>query len=298
MRACAERGGMFDAVHRALLGATVVLLLAACGTGQGGPSASPRPPPDDEPADPGDGGLIPDDALPRTGPGASPLPTGVVCEELPTERQRYDCLFEREVEPGTIVYSAPDESRVGESERVTVRLSREDPEDVGDAIIHGLQQSDGTGATPEPVEVTARMRAELDGRSAFEIDALTPELQRLRQTGFGEWRWVVTPTRPGTHPLVLTVTALLGEEPLSHVVMERTIHVDVNLPFSARRWWSENWRWVLAPGGFVALVAAAVVGRLRRRLGQRPPSAPGPSGTDAGDRQDRRGSRPDRHTAL
>lgn len=232
-------------------------LVAACGRGDdvGNPpvaSESPQPGPIDDP------------------PGVTA--PGTECEKLPTHRERFDCLFEREVEPGTLAYDVPAQSRVGQSEQVTVRLSREDPEQIARSIEQGLDTSGPDGGA-EPLDVTTEMRAALEGASAFDVEALTPEVQRLRQSGFGEWRWVVTPTQAGTHPLVLTVTALLGDEPLSHVVLERSITVEVNLGFSLRRWWSANWQWVLAPGGFAALLAGALLGRVRRYLPGHPATA-------------------------
>lgn len=174
------------------------------------------------------------------------------CGDLPSVREQFDCVSERELEPGAIAYSAPEQAQVGKSERVTVRLTREDLPQVGKELEEGLG-STGAPPTVASLEVVPKMRAQLKGPE-FQVEALTPEDQSLQRTGFGEWIWEITPTRSGTHSLVLTVTALLGDESLNDVTLKREIEVDVNIASSLREWWFANWKWALASGS-PALVA-------------------------------------------
>jgi hypothetical protein len=143
---------------------------------------------------------------PRSGPEAPPPPLPALPPRPPpgspppgSTLAQLQGIIDRELQSGVILYNPPERMRVGETDRVEVRISRE----FSDEIRQGLQ---GRG-TPrvEALLVGTFMKAELRGE-AFDVIPIGSDIHPLLATGFAEWRWDVTPKVSGTHPLYLVVT--------------------------------------------------------------------------------------------
>ncbi|MGH3972233.1 MAG: hypothetical protein ACRDS9_02745, partial [Pseudonocardiaceae bacterium] len=149
---------------------------------------------------------------------------------------QYENIVKRELESGVILYNPPEQMRVGEVNRVEVRVAREELDDLAE----GLQ---GQGdPRVEDLLVGTTMRARLEGRE-FDITPIGSDVQQLMSQGFREWRWDVTPTASGNHPLVFIVSVLHEKypSPIEEKVFERQIDVAVNPGYSLSKWLSNNW---------------------------------------------------------
>lgn len=156
-----------------------------------------------------------------------------------------------------ILYNPPKQMRVGVTDRVEVRITRE----FSDELTEGLR---GTGPPhTEPLCVGTIMRASLQG-SAFDIGRIGSDVLRLPDEGFQEWRWNVTPVDSGEHQLAFVVSALSGETLIDQKVFERRIDVEVNPAYSVSTWLTDNWQGLIA-----ALVGIAGLAEAYRRLRQR-----------------------------
>lgn len=145
-------------------------------------------------------------------------------------------VAKRELESGVILYNPPRQMRVGVVDRVEVRISRKESDD----LAKGLKGK----ADPlvEQLRVGTTMRAKLEG-SAFDIILIGSDVQQLASEGYREWRWDVIPTASGNHPLFFTVSVLHEEYPgpIDEKVFERRIDVAVNAGYSLSKWLSSNW---------------------------------------------------------
>jgi len=68
-----------------------------------------------------------------------------------------------------------------------------------------------TNVVSDSAKISDRVKASLIG-SSFEIELLSPEIQRVSLLTENVWRWQVTPIEAGEHPLVLELFALEGDE--------------------------------------------------------------------------------------
>lgn len=163
-----------------------------------------------------------------------------------------EAIAKRELEFGKVLYNPPDRMRVGVVERVEVRISREEPDD----LAAGLQ---GRGdPRVEDLLVGTAMRARLQG-GAFDITPIGSEVQQLTSQGFREWRWDVIPTASGNHPLSIIVSVLHEKYPDGPIEeappFERRIDVSVNPGYSLSKWLSSNWeKPIFALGGIIAII--------------------------------------------
>jgi hypothetical protein len=186
---------------------------------------------------------------PRPGPEAPPPPLPDLSLPPPpgsTLAELQD-IINRELQSGVILYNPPERMRVGETDRVEVRISRE----LSDGIRQGLR---GRGVPRvETLLVGTFMKAELRGE-AFDVIPIGSDIQPVLTTGFAEWRWDVTPKVSGTHPLYLVVTIVHEGTTLPQPPpFERRIEVAVN----PMHWLKSNWEKLLgALIGVVGLVEA------------------------------------------
>ncbi len=155
-----------------------------------------------------------------------------------------------------ILYNPPVQMRVGEGNRVEVRIARE----LSKGLSEGLQgKSDPRIAQ---LLVGTRMRAKLEG-DAFEITLIGSDVQQLAATGFREWRWDVTPTTSGNHSLFFTISVLYKDDLIEQRVLERRVDVVVNPGYSLVKWTGSNWEPLI--GAVVAVVGIVEVYRRIRR---------------------------------
>jgi hypothetical protein len=193
-------------------------------------------------------------------PAHSPTSGGVADSNIGSTLAQYEEIVKREVQSGVILYNPPDHMRVGDVNRIEVRISRQ----FSDELAKGLQ---GT-ADPKIAEllVGTTMRAKLEGKE-FDIVPIGSDVQELPTTGYREWRWDVTPTTAGHYSLIFTVSVFLYEKysnPIEEKVLDSKIDVTSNPVYSLRAWFSNNW------GKFIAAVVSVVgvaIELYRRRKG-------------------------------
>jgi len=173
---------------------------------------------------------------------STPTPTPSVTPILSFQELIDDEL--RKLSSGRILFNPPEEMKVGIEERVVVRLTK----DITENLTEGLK---GAGAPQiEPIEVGTFMRVTLTGDS-FDINALSSEEQVVRPVGFTEWSWDVTPLKSGRQELHLTVTVRIlipgqDEQKIDWLVMDKQISVEVNPPYTFKRFIECYWQWIVA----------------------------------------------------
>ncbi len=176
-------------------------------------------------------------------------------------------IAEREIEPGKILYNPPEQMRVGEAERIEVRITRQ----LSDEIYKDLQGKGRPRVEDSPI--TAEMQVELIGEAnIFDIRSMSSPIQSV----FGshtEWYWDVTPLSSGTHLLTLKTTFIHEGKILKDSdPVVRNIKVEINPVYSTSRWLGNNWDKVLGALGITAAgVFAFLYQKLRRRLNQQRP---------------------------
>ncbi len=171
----------------------------------------------------------------------------------------------RKLVPGSILFNPPTRMRVGEPERITVRISRSGLEG---AIKSDLQ---GRGVPRiEQIQVGTFMRVRLFG-GGFEVTTHSDENQAVPEQGFAEWLFSVKPLSAGRRILDLQVAVRFElpnrEEVTELPVLSREIAVEVNTWWSVKQLVSENWKWFLSGIGSVVVF---IVGYFGKRWIERP----------------------------
>src|SRR5579864_8866015 len=171
----------------------------------------------------------------------------------------------KKLAPGRILYNPPKEMKVGVKDRIEVRLSKNQLQD----LTQGLQ---GAGAPKiENLPVGDFMKVRLTG-DGFEIAALDSDEQLVADDGFTQWCYDVTPLHSGDRILSLIVTVRIvvpgaPEAVRDYAPFTRTIHVQVNPMYSTARFVEGNWQWL---AGTLVIPLALL---LWKRLSKRPPDA-------------------------
>ncbi len=143
---------------------------------------------------------------------------------------------------GRILYNPPQEMKVGEEERIEVRLTKTSTENLTEGIR-------GRGEPIiENISVGTLMKVHLTGDN-FEVKALSDEEQIVSSENFTQWEFDVTPLQSGVQSLQLVVTVRiklpgLGEERRNYPVFEKQINVNVNIVYSIKKFMITNWQWI------------------------------------------------------
>ncbi|HKW99448.1 MAG TPA: hypothetical protein VJN43_17030 [Bryobacteraceae bacterium] len=180
----------------------------------------------------------------------------------------------KKLAPGRILYNPPSEMKVGVKERVEVRISKNQIED----LTQGLE---GTGAPKiENLRAGDSMKVRLTG-DGFEIAALDSDEQLVSDDGFTQWCYDVTPVHSGERVLSLIVTVRIAVPGVPDAVRDyapftRTIHVHVNPIYSTARFIVGNWQWLV--GTLVIPLAVLAWNRVKKR----PPGKRGRKAMHAG----------------
>lgn len=196
---------------------------------------------------------------PATPPPSSSLTPAVPPSDSFTKNED---IAEREIKPGGILYNPPEQMRVGETERVEVRITRQ----LSAEIYENLQ---GPGRPRvEELPITAEMKVELIGdQDVFDIRPMSSPIQSV----FGshtEWYWDVIPLSSGTHQLTIKATFIYQGQTFKDLdPFVRNINVAINPVYSTSKWLAGNWDKLLAALGITAAgVFASLYQRLRRKL--------------------------------
>ena len=196
-------------------------------------------------------------ATPAPSPSLTPTPS---LQELIEEELN-------KLSSGRILFNYSEEMKVGVKERVVVRLTK----NITENLTEGLEGVEAPQI--ETIEVGTFMTVKLTSRrDSFDINALSNEGQVVRTVGFTEWSWYVTPLKPGIHELLLTVTVRIlipgqDEQKIDWFVMDKQISVEVNPPYTIKRFIESYWQWIV--GTIISAIAVIpiikMVGRTRKR---------------------------------
>jgi hypothetical protein len=150
------------------------------------------------------------------------------------------------VRPGLLAFNPPAEMNQGQKERVEVGIARSS--ELRQALAAGLR---GRGEPQfEEVNTSPFMGVELKG-TAFEITPFSPLEQLVAP--LARWEFDVTPHRAGHQTLALCIS--LRIDPISSEltyggriavpVLEREIHIRVDVAYGTRRFLAANWQWLI-----------------------------------------------------
>ena len=154
--------------------------------------------------------------------------------DLPVEQHRI----------GSILWALPRRMRVGQRERVEIRL--------GDAGVAESQLRAGLKGRGFPetdkLEVAPLMRVTLvSDAKDFEISSLSSPDQYVRPNSVARWDFYATPLRSGTRTLRILVSMRVKIESKDEIVdlpsYERDVIVAVALFHSTAKFMSKNWQW-------------------------------------------------------
>jgi hypothetical protein len=168
-------------------------------------------------------------------------------------------FFAEDVQPGQLLFNPPDRMRLGQTERVEVRLTR----------TLGLDQElrehlRGHGEPHlEEIETAPLMAVTLKG-DGFQITAYSDEEQRVTPDSITTWEFDIRAKERGQQRLILCVSLRIpvpGQpaERKSIPVREATIHVQVGAPALVGHFVSDNWRWLIGTAIAIAAVVVTVL---------------------------------------
>lgn len=159
------------------------------------------------------------------------------------------------VRPGRLLFNPPDQMRLGQTERVEVRLTRGLELDA-----QLLEQIHGHGEPQvEEIPTAPLMAVSLKG-AGFDITCHSDEEQAVTPEGITVWEFDICAVKGGQQCLFMSVSLRIPVpgQPLVHrsiPVREVTIHVKVGVPALVGRFVSGYWQWLIG----TAIAAAAVV---------------------------------------
>lgn len=145
---------------------------------------------------------------------------------------------------GQFLFNPPHKMRQGQKERVEVGIAR--TTDLVDELFRGLK---GRGdPVVEDIKTSTLMQVDLRG-DGFEVASLSTPEQVVAPTA--SWAFDVTPLRAGHNTLTVTATMRLDlpnqkEGKVSVPAIERSVRVEVDIAYQARRFASNNWQWLAA----------------------------------------------------
>lgn len=120
-----------------------------------------------------------------------------------------------------IAHETPSSAQFGRAFTVTVAIDATGDSSAADAL-------PGNGNIVESVaQISASVRASVSGE-AFDVEAITPEIQRVSPLTENVWRWKVTPTATGNQDLVIELFALIGDEALPVRTFRDSVEVEVS----------------------------------------------------------------------
>jgi hypothetical protein len=144
----------------------------------------------------------------------------------------------RELNPGKLQITAPQEMRVAMPAQVVLRIA---PLNQSEGI--GLDLPAGGKTSTSALHLTPWMRATLTG-SGFTIQNNSQEEQLIGGGSYTEWSWQVTPLESGNRELVATVYVVLDGR-LKGIPRRWPVHVSANAGQSVSHFFATYWQWLL-----------------------------------------------------
>lgn len=120
-----------------------------------------------------------------------------------------------------IAHETPETAQYGKSFEVTVAIDATGDATAADAL-------PGTGIITEgTARVTDSVQAIVTG-AAFEIEALSPDVQELSPITENLWRWKVMPVENGSQDLTIEIFAMVGDKALPVRTYRDTVAVEIS----------------------------------------------------------------------
>jgi hypothetical protein len=206
----------------------------------------------------------------------------------------------RKASPGNAAFKAPTSMLEGETKFITLAIGKGDPAAAEDhpvnsapadentvAIADGNETAGGPAPPPSPAAtplsptaeveridtgkgqtvpyrpyVGQRMRATLNGQGAFDVVALTPEVQSISDDSLTVWRWSVQAKRRGTLPLLLSTAVVMvdsrgGIQELKPFTTTQNVKVNIG-PATVYSWLVGTPAWLKAITGILTALAALI----------------------------------------
>jgi hypothetical protein len=160
----------------------------------------------------------------------------------------------RSIRFGILVFNNPSPMKADRSGQVEALLSlKEDAEDLIRALtVRGASET-------AQIEISDRMRATLRG-AQFKVVPLSPEVSAISEWRRTTWKWDVTPTKSGTHPLTLTVSAVVKiggvDTDVGPDIFTKDISVEVDFVDEIRSTLKSNAQWLW--GSIIVPIAGAI----------------------------------------
>jgi len=181
----------------------------------------------------------------------------VALAKKPSVRRERDTVLRRrldeeieELSVGKILFNPPKIMKVGVIERIEVRISQNINEDLTERL-------KGRGFPKvEEIIVGTVMKVKLSGDD-FRIESHSEEEQYIHSAGYTQWEWDVTPLKSGNRVIRLSVAVSVyldkfGEKTKNLPVMEKEIHIKVNISYSFFNFIKKYWQWIV--GTIIALL--------------------------------------------
>lgn len=144
---------------------------------------------------------------------------------------------------GKVLFDTPHQMKVGVSERVSIRITKNITQD----FLKGLSHSQE--AEVENIRTSRFMAASLRGDD-FKVEALSNEEQIIEDNDFTQWHWKVLPLKGGTRKLWVSITIQVKAENeqarKTLPILEKGINVKINPFYSTSTFVSQNWQWLIA----------------------------------------------------
>ena len=132
---------------------------------------------------------------------------------------------------GKILFDTPEQMKVGVSERVSLRITKELTYDFFEDLIHTQE------VEVESIRVSQFMAASLRGDD-FKIEALGNEEQIIEDNDYTQWDWKVLPLKGGNRKLWASITIQVKVENeqarKTLPILEKEISVKINPVYSTK----------------------------------------------------------------
>lgn len=240
----------------------LALIAAACGAAPGNnypdyaDDNTASEPGEDEPAIMPTSTMMPmptmtiSSTLPNTGGGESPVQTPItISMDLNTVYREVVASLPQ----GSALFNPPEQMRLGETKAVEVRVVPVTEEEIEqDEQLQATLTADFDSEQEVliiPLRVSTVMRARLSGEAFTIVPLMVEEQIQSPDDDTLRWIWEVRPEKSGEQRLTLTLTVVVNAEGMgdkNHVTTEvRQVQVSGNPVYSASRFMTSNWEWVV-----------------------------------------------------
>ena len=152
---------------------------------------------------------------------------------------------------GLLVYTIPDDLKVGEYFTVKVRISKDKNKQsivLGSRGITIYEGDVNSNVNIELIDIKRSMSAQLLGDSdIFSISSLSSDFQDIDSSDYTEWEWRVMPLKSGNNYLKLLIRVKNKDDIYKDItIFDKKILIKPNIKYSAGGWFSNNWQYLFS----------------------------------------------------